>query len=62
MVRVNKPVTATELAKKMKVSVSYVCRLCRLPASNSKHIKNMKIGGKVYVITDEKLLSKWGFR
>jgi hypothetical protein len=52
-----KILTARELAKLRNVSKSYICRLCRLPETDPKHIKNVKIDNRNYMITDEKILA-----
>lgn len=54
-----KILTATELAKLRKVSVSYICRLCRLPEDHPKHIPNIKIHPQMYLITDENILRQY---
>jgi hypothetical protein len=51
--------SASELAKLRRVSKSYICRLCRLPAGHPKHIKNVKINTQMYWITDEAVLAQY---
>lgn len=55
-----KILTAAELARLLKVSNSYICRLCRLPKTHPKYIQAEKIHAKMYIITDEKILAKYG--
>ena len=52
-------ITAAGLARLMGVTPSYVQRLCRLPETHKKHIKNIKIHSSTYLITDEVILSKY---
>lgn len=54
-----KILTATDLAKLRKVSVSYICRLCRLPKDHPKYIENIKIHRQLYLITDKKILEQY---
>lgn len=51
--------TATELAKLRKVSISYICRLCRLPPDHPLHIKSVKINRQMRWITDDKILREF---
>lgn len=51
--------TATELAKLRGVSISYICRLCRLDKDDPRYIENIKIDSRMYLITDKKILSQY---
>lgn len=52
--------TATELAKLRGVSISYICRLCRLPADHPKYIRNVKLNPAIYMITDPDVIRQYG--
>jgi hypothetical protein len=51
--------TVRELAKLRKVSISYIGRLCRLPESDPRHIKSVKLNPRFYVIIDKKILDEY---
>lgn len=51
--------TTGEVAKLKKVSASYICRLCALPKNHPKHIKNIKINPRMYLIIDKDILDEY---
>lgn len=53
-----KILTAAELARLRGCTRSYIARLCRLPEDHPKYIKNVKLDGTRYMITDEKILAE----